>query len=108
SPCLPRLRKLFLTANRTVCDSDLDELAACCPRLHHVDILGEGGQKCVCVCGCVCVCVQHLDIVGGGGKSVGVCVCVCVCVCSMLTYWLRESKSVCVHMQGLICHSRAC
>ncbi|KAF7665976.1 hypothetical protein LDENG_00125670 [Lucifuga dentata] len=37
---LPRLRKLFLTANRTVCDSDLEELATCCPSLQHLDILG--------------------------------------------------------------------
>ncbi|XP_024861045.1 F-box/LRR-repeat protein 4 isoform X2 [Kryptolebias marmoratus] len=38
--CLPQLRKLFLTANRTVCDSDIEELAACCPSLQHLDILG--------------------------------------------------------------------
>lgn len=38
---LPRLRKLFLTANRTVCDSDIEELAASCPSLQHLDILGE-------------------------------------------------------------------
>ncbi|KAL2084831.1 hypothetical protein ACEWY4_020349 [Coilia grayii] len=38
--CLPRLRKLFLTANRSVCDQDLDQMAACCPKLQHVDILG--------------------------------------------------------------------
>ncbi|XP_054898342.1 F-box/LRR-repeat protein 4 isoform X1 [Poeciliopsis prolifica] len=37
---LPRLRKLFLTANRTICDSDIEELAACCPALQHLDILG--------------------------------------------------------------------
>ncbi|KAF6728126.1 F-box/LRR-repeat protein 4 [Oryzias melastigma] len=37
---LPRLRKLFLTANRTVCDSDIEELAAWCPSLQHLDILG--------------------------------------------------------------------
>ncbi|KAK1895558.1 F-box/LRR-repeat protein 4 [Dissostichus eleginoides] len=37
---LPRLRKLFLTANRTVCDSDVEELAASCPSLQHLDILG--------------------------------------------------------------------
>ncbi|XP_058504141.1 F-box/LRR-repeat protein 4 [Solea solea] len=37
---LPRLRKLFLTANRTVCDSDIEELAANCPSLQHLDILG--------------------------------------------------------------------
>uniref|UniRef100_A0A3P8VLL3 F-box and leucine-rich repeat protein 4 n=1 Tax=Cynoglossus semilaevis TaxID=244447 RepID=A0A3P8VLL3_CYNSE len=38
---LPYLRKLFLTANRTVCDSDIDELAANCPSLQHLDILGK-------------------------------------------------------------------
>ncbi|RVE62257.1 hypothetical protein OJAV_G00155240 [Oryzias javanicus] len=38
--CLPRLRKLFLTANRTVCDSDVEELATWCPSLQHLDILG--------------------------------------------------------------------
>ena len=38
---LPRLRKLFLTANRTVCDQDIEELAANCPALQHIDILGE-------------------------------------------------------------------
>ncbi|XP_003965939.2 F-box/LRR-repeat protein 4 isoform X1 [Takifugu rubripes] len=37
---LPRLRKLFLTANRTVCDSDIEALATCCPSLQHLDILG--------------------------------------------------------------------
>uniref|UniRef100_A0A8C7WYM5 F-box and leucine-rich repeat protein 4 n=1 Tax=Oryzias sinensis TaxID=183150 RepID=A0A8C7WYM5_9TELE len=37
---LPRLRKLFLTANRTVCDSDIEELTAWCPSLQHLDILG--------------------------------------------------------------------
>ncbi|XP_059424109.1 F-box/LRR-repeat protein 4-like [Carassius carassius] len=37
---LPRLSKLFLTANRTVCDSDLEELAANCSALEHLDILG--------------------------------------------------------------------
>ncbi|KAM7382473.1 hypothetical protein PAMP_002200 [Pampus punctatissimus] len=37
---LPRLRKFFLTANRTVCDSDVEELAANCPSLQHLDILG--------------------------------------------------------------------
>lgn len=37
---LPRLRKLFLTANRTVCDSDIEELAANCTSLQHIDILG--------------------------------------------------------------------
>ncbi|XP_028837583.1 F-box/LRR-repeat protein 4 isoform X2 [Denticeps clupeoides] len=38
--CLPHLRKLFLTANRTVCDADVEELANCCPALQHLDILG--------------------------------------------------------------------
>ncbi|KAK7886483.1 hypothetical protein WMY93_026104 [Mugilogobius chulae] len=37
---LPRLTKLFLTANRSVCDSDIEELASCCPSLQHLDILG--------------------------------------------------------------------
>ncbi|XP_061529776.1 F-box/LRR-repeat protein 4 isoform X1 [Phycodurus eques] len=37
---LPRLRKLFLTANRTVRDSDVEELASSCPLLQHLDILG--------------------------------------------------------------------
>ncbi|KAM9353898.1 LOW QUALITY PROTEIN: F-box/LRR-repeat protein 4 [Symphorus nematophorus] len=37
---LPRLRKLFLTANRTVCDSDIEELATSCPSMQHLDILG--------------------------------------------------------------------
>ncbi|KAG2468304.1 F-box/LRR-repeat protein 4 [Polypterus senegalus] len=37
---LPKLRKLFITANRTVCDTDIEELAANCPRLRHLDILG--------------------------------------------------------------------
>ncbi|XP_035384219.1 F-box/LRR-repeat protein 4 isoform X2 [Electrophorus electricus] len=37
---LPRLRKLFLTANRTVCDADLEQLSASCPGLEHLDILG--------------------------------------------------------------------
>lgn len=37
---LPRLRKLFLTANRSVCDSDIEELASYCPSLQHLDILG--------------------------------------------------------------------
>uniref|UniRef100_A0A8C6V326 F-box and leucine-rich repeat protein 4 n=1 Tax=Neogobius melanostomus TaxID=47308 RepID=A0A8C6V326_9GOBI len=37
---LPRLRKLFLTANRSVCDSDIEELASGCPSLQHLDILG--------------------------------------------------------------------
>ncbi|XP_073531844.1 F-box/LRR-repeat protein 4 [Phyllobates terribilis] len=37
---LPRLRKLFLTANRSVCDSDIEELAANCQHLQYLDILG--------------------------------------------------------------------
>uniref|UniRef100_A0A8C5QYL1 F-box and leucine rich repeat protein 4 n=1 Tax=Leptobrachium leishanense TaxID=445787 RepID=A0A8C5QYL1_9ANUR len=37
---LPGLRKLFLTANRSVCDTDIEELAANCQHLHHLDILG--------------------------------------------------------------------
>ncbi|XP_066508946.1 F-box/LRR-repeat protein 4-like [Hoplias malabaricus] len=37
---LQRLRKLFLTANRTVCDNDLEQLAANCPALEQLDILG--------------------------------------------------------------------
>ncbi|XP_025894107.1 F-box/LRR-repeat protein 4 isoform X3 [Nothoprocta perdicaria] len=37
---LPNLQKLFLTANRSVCDSDIEELAANCTRLRQLDILG--------------------------------------------------------------------
>ncbi|KAM3931960.1 F-box/LRR-repeat protein 4 isoform 2-T5 [Leptodactylus fuscus] len=37
---LPGLRKLFLTANRSVCDSDIEELAANCQLLQYLDILG--------------------------------------------------------------------
>ncbi|GCC24203.1 F-box/LRR-repeat protein 4 isoform X1 [Chiloscyllium punctatum] len=37
---LPNLRKIFLTANRSVCDTDIEELAENCPRLFYVDILG--------------------------------------------------------------------
>ncbi|KAG8444742.1 hypothetical protein GDO86_009783 [Hymenochirus boettgeri] len=37
---LPNLRKLFLTANRSVCDSDVEELAVNCMHLEHLDILG--------------------------------------------------------------------
>ncbi|MGH0149331.1 UNVERIFIED_CONTAM: hypothetical protein FKN15_017985 [Acipenser sinensis] len=36
---LPKLRKFFVTANRTVCDTDIEELAANCPNLQHLDIL---------------------------------------------------------------------
>ncbi|MEE6475888.1 hypothetical protein FKM82_010887 [Ascaphus truei] len=38
---LSSLRKLFLTANRSVCDSDIEELAANCTHLQHLDILGK-------------------------------------------------------------------
>ncbi|XP_051054534.1 F-box/LRR-repeat protein 4 isoform X2 [Phodopus roborovskii] len=37
---LPNLQKLFLTANRSVCDTDLEELASNCSRLQQLDILG--------------------------------------------------------------------
>ncbi|XP_069462509.1 F-box/LRR-repeat protein 4 [Ambystoma mexicanum] len=37
---LPNLRKLFLTANRSICDTDIEELAANCAHLQHLDILG--------------------------------------------------------------------
>ncbi|XP_072264777.1 F-box/LRR-repeat protein 4 [Pyxicephalus adspersus] len=37
---LTGLRKLFLTANRSVCDSDIEELAANCQNLQYLDILG--------------------------------------------------------------------
>ncbi|KAG9493280.1 F-box/LRR-repeat protein 4 [Eleutherodactylus coqui] len=37
---LPGLRKLFLTANRSVCDSDIEELATNCQHLQYLDILG--------------------------------------------------------------------
>uniref|UniRef100_A0A8D0G5S2 F-box and leucine rich repeat protein 4 n=1 Tax=Sphenodon punctatus TaxID=8508 RepID=A0A8D0G5S2_SPHPU len=37
---LPNLQKLFLTANRSVCDTDIEELAANCTRLRQLDILG--------------------------------------------------------------------
>ncbi|XP_015269470.1 PREDICTED: F-box/LRR-repeat protein 4 [Gekko japonicus] len=37
---LPNLQKLFLTANRSVCDSDIEELAANCTNLRQLDILG--------------------------------------------------------------------
>ncbi|KAK1170404.1 F-box/LRR-repeat protein 4-like [Acipenser oxyrinchus oxyrinchus] len=37
---LPKLRKFFVTANRTVCDTDVEELAANCPNLQHLDLLG--------------------------------------------------------------------
>lgn len=47
---LPRLQKLFLTANRTVCDSDIEELAANCPSLQHLDILGKLSSVFVLIC----------------------------------------------------------
>ncbi|XP_076780188.1 F-box/LRR-repeat protein 4 [Arvicanthis niloticus] len=37
---LPNLQKLFLTANRSVCDTDIEELASNCVRLQQLDILG--------------------------------------------------------------------
>ncbi|KAM8953436.1 F-box/LRR-repeat protein 4 [Pelodytes ibericus] len=37
---LPALRKLFLTANRSVCDTDIEALAENCQHLQHLDILG--------------------------------------------------------------------
>ncbi|XP_011922327.1 PREDICTED: F-box/LRR-repeat protein 4 [Cercocebus atys] len=37
---LPHLQKLFLTANRSVCDTDIEELACNCTRLQQLDILG--------------------------------------------------------------------
>ncbi|XP_022376014.1 F-box/LRR-repeat protein 4 isoform X2 [Enhydra lutris kenyoni] len=37
---LPNLQKLFLTANRSVCDTDIEELACNCSRLRQLDILG--------------------------------------------------------------------
>ncbi|XP_071469294.1 F-box/LRR-repeat protein 4 isoform X1 [Marmota flaviventris] len=37
---LPNLQKLFLTANRSVCDTDIEELACNCIRLRQLDILG--------------------------------------------------------------------
>ncbi|ELT87655.1 hypothetical protein CAPTEDRAFT_180630, partial [Capitella teleta] len=36
-----QLKKVFITANRTVCDQDLEALAACCPLLEQLDILGN-------------------------------------------------------------------
>ncbi|XP_078011353.1 F-box/LRR-repeat protein 4 isoform X2 [Phascolarctos cinereus] len=38
---LPNLQKLFLTANRSVCDTDIEELANNCSRLRQLDILGQ-------------------------------------------------------------------
>ncbi|KAM9006504.1 F-box/LRR-repeat protein 4 [Sarcophilus harrisii] len=37
---LPNLQKLFLTANRSVCDTDIEELANNCSHLRQLDILG--------------------------------------------------------------------
>ncbi|XP_064614547.1 F-box/LRR-repeat protein 4-like [Liolophura sinensis] len=36
----PKLKKLFFTANRSVCDDDLDMIAERCPDLEQLDILG--------------------------------------------------------------------
>lgn len=59
---LPRLRKLFLTANRTVCDSDLEELAANCNALEHLDILGEMKYSQITSHECVkCLKLLHLS-----------------------------------------------
>lgn len=38
---LSRLRRLYLTANRNICDADLEHIATHCPVLEHLDILGE-------------------------------------------------------------------
>lgn len=57
---LPRLRKLFLTANRTVCDSDIEVLATCCPSLQHLDILGKEPVRLQrLTLGCLCPCFVH-------------------------------------------------
>ncbi|XP_054852570.1 F-box/LRR-repeat protein 4 isoform X2 [Eublepharis macularius] len=52
---LPNLQKLFLTANRSVCDSDIEELAANCTNLRQLDILAiisycpqEGSWQMLC------------------------------------------------------------
>ncbi|KAI5626424.1 F-box/LRR-repeat protein 4, partial [Silurus asotus] len=37
---LSRLRRLYLTANRNICDADLEHIATQCPALEHLDILG--------------------------------------------------------------------
>eukprot|EP00118_Oscarella_pearsei_P023430 m.280612 g.280612 ORF g.280612 m.280612 type:complete len:367 (+) comp40634_c0_seq114:1772-2872(+) len=37
-----KLKKVFLTANRTVCDRDIVALATHCPLMEQVDILGTG------------------------------------------------------------------
>ncbi|KAF4076765.1 hypothetical protein AMELA_G00218870 [Ameiurus melas] len=37
---LSRLRRLYLTANRNICDADLEHIATHCPALEHLDILG--------------------------------------------------------------------
>lgn len=42
---LSRLRRLYLTANRNICDADLEHIATHCPALEHLDILGEGRLK---------------------------------------------------------------
>ncbi|KAF5896976.1 F-box/LRR-repeat protein 4, partial [Clarias magur] len=36
---LSRLRRLYLTANRNICDADLEHIATHCPALEHLDIL---------------------------------------------------------------------
>ncbi|TSN21146.1 F-box/LRR-repeat protein 4 [Bagarius yarrelli] len=37
---LSRLRRLYLTANRNICDADLEHIATHCPALERLDILG--------------------------------------------------------------------
>jgi len=39
----PKLRKLFLTALRGICDKDLEPFTTSCPDLEQVDILGVHG-----------------------------------------------------------------
>lgn len=46
---LPNLQKLFLTANRSVCDTDIEELAANCTHLRQLDILGKRMWGCWCL-----------------------------------------------------------
>ncbi|XP_062846292.1 F-box/LRR-repeat protein 4 isoform X2 [Trichomycterus rosablanca] len=38
---LNRLRRLYLTANRNICNADIEHIAAHCPALEHLDILGK-------------------------------------------------------------------
>ena len=47
---LPNLQKLFLTANRSVCDTDIEELASNCTRLRQLDILGKVQSHVFAVC----------------------------------------------------------